>query len=375
MIVAGSPTQRKMLALLVVIALLLGVRTLPATAHAAFSAADPQPGSALTSFPDDLRLTFTETVDPDLSSVMLLSEDGTPVPLGELAAGPDDPHVLSVGISSPTAPGSGVYTVIWGAVSAEDDHTSSGSYTFSVGTGASPAQNHSTAPSAAPLAIVGKWLELIGSLLITGLALFAATTQGSASMRKAKRVGPFGVLALIGLIGSLASFHSREAAISGGSLIGPIDVRIISGLLDSTYGHAWILRVLCSLGVLGIAIVARRGDHRPAFTAIATLGLFAIATIAVSGHAKSVAPSWAAMLVVFFHMAGAAVWLGGLLGLLLVVDPPVSSDAFRRLLRSQGNRFGLAVVCIVIAGGISAWWQIGGRRELTGSDYGQTLLI
>ncbi len=265
--------------------------------------------------------------------------------------------------------------MIWGAFSAEDDHTSSGSFTFSVGTGASPAQSPSAASSAPTAAIVGKWLELIGSLLITGLAFFAATTQSSASMRKAKRIGPFGILALVGLAGALTSFRAREVAISGGSLIGPLDDRTISGLFDSTYGHAWIVRVVCMLGVLGLAIVARRGDHRRAYVAIAALGLFAIATVAVSGHAGAVAPSWAAMSVDLFHMTGAAVWLGGLLGLLLVVDPPVSSDAYQRLLRSQGNRFVLAVVCIVVAGGISAWWQIGGRRELTGSDYGQTLLI
>ncbi len=375
MIVADSSILRKIVAVVAVIVALLLSAPAPAAAHAALIRTEPAPGSALALFPEALRLTFTEAVDPTLSSAVLLSEDGTAVTLGALATDPADQHVMTIAVADSTTPAPGIFTLVWGAFSAEDDHASSGSFTFSVGTGVVPAQGAGTATGSAPAAIVGKWLELIGSLLLTGLALFATTTQSTASMGKAKRIGPFGVLALIGLAGALASFRAREVAISGGGLIGPMDSRTISGLLDSTYGHAWIVRVLCLLGVLALAVAVRRGDHRGAWPAIGSLGLLAITTVAVSGHAGSVAPSWAAMSVDFFHMTGAAVWLGGLLGLLLVVELRVGSNAYGRLLRSQGNRFGIAVVCIVVAGVVSAWWQIGGRRELTGSDYGQTLLI
>jgi mono/diheme cytochrome c family protein/uncharacterized membrane protein len=101
----------------------------------------------------------------------------------------------------------------------------------------------------------------------------------------------------------------------------------------------------------------------------------AIASIAVSGHGGSVDSAEAAMAVDFVHMAGAAVWLGGLLGLLLVVDPPFESHAYRSLVHAQGKRFLAAIAVIVAAGVVSAWWHVGGRRELTRSDYGQTLLI
>jgi mono/diheme cytochrome c family protein len=104
-------------------------------------------------------------------------------------------------------------------------------------------------------------------------------------------------------------------------------------------------------------------------------GVVGLASIAVSGHAGAVDSAWLAVLVDWVHLSGAAIWLGGLLGLLLTLSPAANTDADRELLVRQGTYFGVAVVIIMMAGIASAYWHIDGRRSLQQTDYGRTLLV
>ena len=139
MIVAGSFSKGKYWVLALLVAALCWLQPRVAYAHAELLSAVPAAGSAIASAPDAVQLTFTEAVDPGLSSVVLLRLDGRAVPLGALATDPADPKVLVADVPAGETLAAGTYTVVWSAYSAEDDHTSSGSFSFSVGTGTAPA--------------------------------------------------------------------------------------------------------------------------------------------------------------------------------------------------------------------------------------------
>lgn len=355
----------------VVLILCSGIRIRSADAHAELTGSNPGAGAALSTIPAQLSLTFSEAVNPALSSISLLDADGATVALGEVSTDPGDSHVLVAPVLASDSR-LGVFTVVWGSYSAEDGHASSGSFTFSAGTGEAPIQPGSHATGATSWSIAGNWLELIGLVLLTGLAVFAASSGVPPRPAFATAMA---ALAGTGLAGALISFHARNAAIGGRGMVAIPQRDTIVDLLDSTYGHAWLVRVALLAVALAVAMLSRRHKSRSLRAAMAIGGFFGLGTIAISGHAGAVDRMWLAAGVDWLHLAAASIWLGGLLGLLLLLSPSANAPGEKELLQRQGNRFVVAVLLIVTSGVASAWWHIGGRRSLTQSDYGQILLV
>ena len=99
-----------------------------AFAHAQLEKATPAVGGAVTS-PAEIRLKFSEGVEPRFSGVALTAEGGAAVPLGKPSVDPADNSVLIVKVGKTLPPG--VYTVNWHAVSVDTHHTQ-GDFQFTV---------------------------------------------------------------------------------------------------------------------------------------------------------------------------------------------------------------------------------------------------
>jgi len=99
-----------------------------AFAHAQLDSATPPVGGAVAS-PSEIRLKFSEGVEPSFSSVTLTSASGAPAQLGTAKTQAGDPTVLVAPVVKPLAPG--VYTVRWRAVSVDTHHTQ-GDFDFTV---------------------------------------------------------------------------------------------------------------------------------------------------------------------------------------------------------------------------------------------------
>ena len=100
-----------------------------AFAHAQLQQAVPAVGGTVASSPQELRLRFSEGVEPRFTTVTLASESGTPVPLGRPSTEAADQALLTVRLGQTLPPGT--YTVTWHAVSV-DTHKTQGSFTFTV---------------------------------------------------------------------------------------------------------------------------------------------------------------------------------------------------------------------------------------------------
>jgi copper resistance protein C len=99
-----------------------------AFAHAQLKKATPAVGGTVASA-SEIRLEFSEGVEPRFSGVTLTGAGGASVPLGQAKVEAGDQKVLIVPIAKPLAPGA--YTVHWHAVSVDTHHTQ-GTFGFTV---------------------------------------------------------------------------------------------------------------------------------------------------------------------------------------------------------------------------------------------------
>ena len=115
-----------LVAALGVLATLLGATG--AGAHALDERTDPRAGSTVRTQPREVRLWFTEALEPAWSRILVVSEDGRRVDAGDARVDRSAPRLFRVSLG-PLLPGA--YTVRWRVVSV-DSHVSEGRFTFHV---------------------------------------------------------------------------------------------------------------------------------------------------------------------------------------------------------------------------------------------------
>jgi methionine-rich copper-binding protein CopC len=110
----------------------LGLQGGPASAHAALEHANPRVGSKVTASPTEVRMWFSEALEPAFSGASIV------VPAGQGAAGAKafvdvkDRRELVIPLVRPLP--AGRYQVKWAVVSV-DGHRTEGDFPFTVGSG------------------------------------------------------------------------------------------------------------------------------------------------------------------------------------------------------------------------------------------------
>jgi hypothetical protein len=100
-----------------------------AQAHALLKSAVPAVGSTLDASPKEIRINFSEGVEPTFSGLTLTSQAGGAVPVGKSSVDRSDNATLITPVPQTLKPG--IYTVKWHAV-AIDTHKTQGSFQFTV---------------------------------------------------------------------------------------------------------------------------------------------------------------------------------------------------------------------------------------------------
>jgi copper transport protein len=146
-------------------------------------------------------------------------------------------------------------------------------------------------------------------------------------------------------------------------------------VLDSRLG--WSLGVL----VMGLIAVHLSTDVRnPTISQALALygGLATAGSFAIWGHSTELAPIWLSTVADIVHAAAAAVWFGGIIGLVVVLrrrgDRPVASTA--QVVGRFSTTAAISVGFLAAAGLALGWNATGGSWEaLTSTTYGRLLLI
>jgi copper resistance protein C len=97
-------------------------------AHAQIDHADPKVGSKVNASPKEVRIWFTEKLEPAFSSMRVLDADGKQIDNGNSHVDSKDPTLLVVGVP-PLRPGT--YKVVW-RVTSVDTHKTEGDFKFQI---------------------------------------------------------------------------------------------------------------------------------------------------------------------------------------------------------------------------------------------------
>jgi copper resistance protein C len=97
-------------------------------AHAFLKSAEPAVGSTVQTSPNEVRIWFTENIEPAFSSIQVFDASGKEVDKGDVHLDRSNQTLLHVSLQPL---GSGIYKVVWRVVSV-DTHVTNGNFTFRV---------------------------------------------------------------------------------------------------------------------------------------------------------------------------------------------------------------------------------------------------
>ncbi|TGP23528.1 copper resistance protein CopC [Mesorhizobium sp. M1D.F.Ca.ET.184.01.1.1] len=353
-----GPATSRLVAVLVLMALLAVLLPGRAFAHAALVAADPADGTVLVQSPAHFSLTFSEPVSPLV--LTLVRPDGTRLALTSFRL-----NDRTIEIDNPETLKSGTHVLSWRVIS-EDGHPVGGSALFSVG-----------APSAAPAAgeavdrSVRAAIWAAKLLLYAGLFLGVGGAFSLAWLAEHQRCGRRFVIGalLCGMAAAPVSLGLQGLDALAAPLPRFAAPAVWRTALETSFG--WT--VLVALIALGLALLSLAGPRAPR-KLLALAGLIGVgAALAASGHASAAGPQWLTRPLVFLHGAAIAFWTGALapLGLALRFQPAEAKVFLRRFSRAI-----LPVVAVLAASGIVlAIIQVQTPAALINTAYGRLLLL
>jgi len=218
---------------------------------------------------------------------------------------------------------------------------------------------------AAAVASVG--LSLVTVLVPTSVR----DATGTAIVRRGDRAT---VVAAGGwLVAVLASLVLRTAE-AVGTPVGSVTAGDLGAFVTRiAAGRGLVLTALCALVVLGCAVARLRTPESVPGRVVLVAALLGALTPAVTGHTGSSPDHQLAVVTVALHVGAAALWVGGL-GVLLVLVAP-----HRRQREKALPRFSqIATVCVVgtgLTGLANAVLRLPTLGDLLTSGYGALLLV
>jgi copper transport protein len=354
-----------------------------AAAHANLARAEPAPNALLAEAPREIRLWFTEPLEPAFSRITLRNSAGEVVTTPASQVDAVDAYQLFLPLE--TLP-DGLYTVVWTNVSTADGHSTSGSFPFVIGSGAINAAA-TVSPPKEDLDLTSalvRGLNLFSSTLLVGAIAFVLLVWPGAGLRaqptvelRLAAVSWVGWLST-GLAGALLLRLQASAAVQL-PFAAPLDNAVLEQVVTATrFGQLWSVRMAAWV-VIGPLLVVSLRYPRLRWVAFA-LGLVVLATTSLHSHAS--ADQWAAISILadWFHLTMTAFWVGGLVQMAVVIGPlrRLGAEPTRTLGRLVGifsNYARGAVAGLTVTGIYAAWLHIGSLDALSGTRYGQWLLL
>lgn len=326
--------RRLAAALLAAVLLLLGVGD--AFAHAGLRASTPAAGDTLRASPQRLVLRFTEPVEASSSAIDLLVSDGRTISLSPLR----DPGDVTAVVAEVPGLAPGGYRVVWRTLSA-DGHTVDGSYVFYLAGDstslspppAEPAAGHGGEPALPVPAALLRGLGIGALALLAGLLLMMSL-RAADDPRTRRLALAAAVAAPLLLAAQLVAWAMYARAGHSEATIGHV-------LTTTAPGHVEIVRIGLAVLALWALGLARRPELALVFA------MAAVGGSAFLGHAAAIHPLWSGPAKAL-HVAGLAVWLGGLAALAVTAR---EGEAYRET-ALRASSLALAAVLLLFATGV-----------------------
>ncbi len=279
--------------------LALGFAVPLARAHALLVRSTPAAGTELAILPPSIELWFSEPLEASFSTVYLVDGAGNEFGRGTSSVDPEDPFHMSLPLSELSP---GFYTVVWETLSQADGHNWVGSFPLTLlnpdgtqpaGTATFVSEDAQAGEIPRPLAIVSRWLGLLGVMLVFGVLFLwvqiPAAGRSTARMTQPDHQG-FRAVAQDNMVVLL--FAGLIGVVLGGwlhwlyQLLGLADPLALTDLIFGTRsGNLVLLRQLLA-AVIGLAAAVAFLPNRqsPRGRALLSLAiLYTIATVSAVG--------------------------------------------------------------------------------------------
>ncbi len=338
-----------------------------AFAHAVLLHTTPSASVVVNKAPRDVRLTYSEPVEPKFAIVSVTDANGTQQTAGAPRRSATNPDELVVPLEHVP---SGWYLVFWRVISV-DGHPVRGAFTFAVGPSQGPPPQF-VIPSLSetattPKLLIARWVVFLAAMAALGLFLLRTVIAQplprrvrGASLRAVTiafwaALGVAIVAAPVYAVLTTAEFALRSA----------FDLNAIVPLIhQSAFGRGYLDLTAVLLLFAAAAAVALWIDRpdRPQRSVAELLALAGALAIGVSalvipgtvGHASQTSPRAVAMTLDALHLMSGSVWIGGLIGLIVLwqATPRLVRVPSLSYVVPRFSRVAFVAVLVLLASGI-----------------------
>lgn len=396
-------------------------------AHAILLRSDPAKDAVLSLPPDQVRMWFSEDLNPALSTAVVVNGANKRVDQRDATVSPNDPREMDVTLPPNLPPA--VYVVVWRTDSADDGHILVGSFLFTVARpdGTVPTLSGGTIPGQNALGsskLTGLYTgqldgpTLFNLIMITLLELGAVfwvgatlwqifvlqpatedhpelgTTNQQAQQRFERRFA-FPTL-LVLLVANVGVLIGQAVIVTGGNFATAFAPTLLTSLITGgRFGTYWLMRVIVIMLALRLSLYLVQLHRLPSkprtrfvndilpWTNL-LLGLALFIAIAMSSHASAVSSNIVVYAVVldWLHLVAAALWVGGMLYIATSYLPVLRQVSVAERARSlvtvlpYYTPWALAGVGIMaVTGPFSATVHLISWEQLLSTAYGRALVV
>ena len=363
-----------------------------ASAHAYLVKTVPAASVVLEAPPPNIQLTYDEAVEPRLAIISVTDADGHQETTGPVHRSSADPDTLVVPLRAHLP--EGWYLIFWRAISV-DGHPVEGAFTYAVGPSPGPAPQfrvpNISATAVTPQLLIARWVMFVAVMAAVGLFVMRLLTarplvRDVEGVRLRALSVAFTVAAVVGLIAIPVYLDFSTA---NDTLRSVFDLSALVPLFRVTaFGRAIVdLEVCFALFCVaaGIALWVDRPERarRSIAELIASCGaLLAAGAVLIipgaAGHAAQTSPRGLTLLFDWLHMASGSVWLGGLVGLLVLWFSVSASERVAALSVCVPRFSNVAVASVVVLGATGVGEAINHMpavNALWATSYGQAILV
>lgn len=406
--------------LLIAIPLALGLMLffpLTSEAHAVLLRSDPAKDAVLNAAPSQVRMWFSEALNPTFSTASVFNSKNQRVDTGQAQVSSSDPREMDVQLS-PNLPTS-VYIVIWRTQSAADGHVLNGSFLFTValpGDAVPTASNLGSGQNISGGGASSGQLDgptLFSLIMITLVELGVVFWMGAQlwrtfvlqlaeddqpeleaiRQREEERFERRFSLPALGILflANIGVLLGLSLSLTNGQWSQIFVLSNLTGLIShGQFGMYWIMRelvIVLAIAVSVYALLARQLSRsiRAALSWInLLLGLALLIAVALSGHAAAVSGNIATFAVLgdWLHLLAASLWVGGMMYIATIYLPVLRQSSLiergHSLLTTLPRFSPLAftgVIIMSLTGPLNATVHMTSWDQLYTTAYGRALVV
>lgn len=343
-----------------------------AGAHASPLTYLPAAASSLTETPQSISIRFSERLEPKASSIVVFTDDGTNIAQGDAVVAADNPYVLSVPVGHA---GTGAYTVSWQVISADDGHFTKGAYVFFVGEAEERVVAHTALHVFHQTTFTEAftiWLELLGqTILIASLTLYFLLRKDvdeSESITKKLRDLNKAAIAFI-VIGVIGYVMYRSVDLVTITTTFP---EAVVNFSQTVAGRFALYRAIIALLCLPLLTSNRMRNQRWNYVLGVLMLTMALMRARVSHAAASHVFPDLAIGIMFIHLVGKSLWIGGLV--VLSAAFLSSGEKFANVLRKFSSLCTAALAIGGASGAYVVWLHLKGFGNIEATLWGTRLV-